>query len=98
MILFEHRAMLFRQIHPLAFQVSPIDGVARGLLVARTPDTVAKIIRAILLKENIFKIQGENPDDKNYLLFDNLTNSPIRVMPKDSAIRLALSKAYEEVL
>jgi len=98
MILFEHRAMLFRQIHPLAFQVSPIDGVARGLLVARTPDTVAKIIRAILLKENIFKIQGEDPNEKNYLLVDNLTNSPIRVMPKDSAIRLALSKAYEEVL
>ena len=98
MLEFETRALLFKDLHPLSFQVSPMDGIARGVFVTRTPIETARLIKEILLKSLEYKIKiiGEEEDMPNYLLRDKITNSPIRALPKDISLKIALSKLYEE--
>ncbi|HIE14164.1 TPA: hypothetical protein EYP70_02715 [Candidatus Bathyarchaeota archaeon] len=96
MLEFETRALLFKDLHPLSFQVSPMDGIARGVFVTRTPIETARLIKEILLKSLEYKIIGEEEDMPNYLLRDKITNSPIRALPKDISLKIALSKLYEE--
>ncbi len=96
MLEFENRALLFKDLHPLSFQISPLDGVVRGVFVTRTPFETSNLIRNILLKTLDYEIVGEEQDLPNYLLRDKLTNSPIRALPKDITLKIALSRLYEE--
>jgi hypothetical protein len=82
----ERRALTFRDIHPLSLQTSPIDGVARGVIVTRSVETTADVVNAIFLGTLRFEIL----DDKlNWLLLDEITKSPVRVVAKDPILTTA---------
>jgi hypothetical protein len=82
----ERRALTFRDIHPLSLQTSPIDGVSRGVIVTRSVGTTAEVAKGIFLGTLRFEII----DDKlNWLLLDELTKSPIRVVTKDPILTTA---------
>jgi hypothetical protein len=93
----EVRALLFRDIHPLTFQLSPIDAVARGVFVTRSVQQTAKLLRAIFegtleyeIREITKKVDGE--ELKTWVLCDVITNSPIRACPKNDMMRKELSE------
>lgn len=96
MLKFETRALLFKDLHPLSFQISPLDGIARGVFVTRTTGETADLIRVILLKTLEYEIIGEDQALPNYLLRDKITKSPVRALPKEISLKIALSKLYEE--
>jgi hypothetical protein len=82
----ERRALTFRDVHPLSLQTSPIDGVARGVIVTRSVDATAEVVNAIFLGT----LKYEIVDDKlNWLLVDEITRSPIRVVAKDPILTTA---------
>ncbi len=84
--LLERRALTFRNIHPLSLQASPIDGVSRGVIVTRSVEDTANVIRGIFLGTLEYDIVG---DPENWLLVDRLTRSPVRVVTKDSVLTTA---------
>jgi hypothetical protein len=102
MLGFESRALLFKDLHPLGFQISPQDGIARGVFVTRTPKETANLIESLLLKILEYEVigddetEGESKKYVNYLLIDKITKSPIRALPTDISLRIALSRLYEE--
>ncbi len=75
----EGRALLFQELHPLTFQISPIDGIARGVFVTRSVDETAKLLRAILMGKLEYEITPIK--ENNIVLRDKITHSPIRVYP-----------------
>jgi hypothetical protein len=82
----ERRALTFKDIHPLSLQTSPIDGVARGVIVTRSVETTAEVVNAIFLGTLKYEIL----DDKlNWLLLDQITKSPVRVVTKDPILTTA---------
>jgi hypothetical protein len=82
----ERRALTFRDIHPLSLQTSPIDEVARGVIVTRSVDATAEVVNAIFLGTLSYEIL----DDKlNWLLVDGITRSPVRVVTKDPILTTA---------
>jgi hypothetical protein len=82
----ERRALTFRDVHPLALQTSPIDGVARGVIVTRTVEDTAKVVRGLLLGTLKYQILEE---EANWLLVDEVTRSPVRVVTKDAVLTSA---------
>jgi hypothetical protein len=48
-LLLERRALTFRDVHPLSLQTSPIDGVARGVVVTRNLEDTAKVVSGLFL-------------------------------------------------
>jgi len=82
----ERRALTFRDIHPLSLQTSPMDGVARGIIVTRTVEDTAAVLRGLLLGTLEYEIDD---DDNNWLLVDRITRSPVRVVTKDPVLTTA---------
>lgn len=79
-LLLERRALIFRDVHPLSLQTSPMDGVARGVIVTRTVDDSARVISGLFLGTLQYEIVE---DEFNWLLVDQITRSPVRVVTKD---------------
>jgi hypothetical protein len=75
----EERALLFQELHPLTFQISPLDGIARGVFVTRSVDKTAKLLRALLIGKLGYEIKTIKD---NIVLCDKITHSPIRAYPK----------------
>lgn len=70
------RAEVFKEFHPLALQIGLYDGVARGVIVVRTPDECAEILYRILsntLETNI------SYEQHGIVLREVLTGSALRV-------------------
>lgn len=82
----ERRALTFRDVHPLALQASPKDGVARGVIVTRTVADTATVVSGLLSKTLTYEIID---DKENWLLVDSVTRSPIRVVTKDPVLTSA---------
>jgi len=82
----ERRALIFQDIHPLSLQVSPMDGVARGVIVTRSVKSTARILRELLLDTLEYEIQ---PLKDNWVLVDEITKSPVRVVTKNSVLTTA---------
>ncbi len=82
----ERRALTFRDVHPLALQTSPMDGVARGVIVTRTIDATAKVVSGLLRGTLTYEILD---DEANWLLVDTVTRSPVRVVTKDPVLTSA---------
>jgi len=80
------RALIFRDVHPLSLQTSPSDGVARGVIVTRTVSDTARVVKGILLGNLTFEIVE---DEHNWLLVDQVTRSPVRVVTKDHLLTTA---------
>jgi hypothetical protein len=82
----ERRALTFRDVHPLSLQTSPIDGVARGIIVTRTIEDTAEVVSGIFLGTLEYYIEEDN---SNWLLVDRITGSPVRVVTKDHILTTA---------
>lgn len=73
----DSRAKTFKDFHPLGLQVGLYDGVARGVLVVRTPEECATALYKILTNSLEVTISYEQ---HGLVLRDNDTNSVVRVM------------------
>jgi hypothetical protein len=82
----ERRALTFRDVHPLALQTSPMDGVARGVIVTRSVEDTAKVVGGLLRGSLKYEILEE---EANWLLLDRITRSPVRVVTKDPVLTSA---------
>lgn len=82
----EKRALTFKDVHPLSFQVSAISGVSRGVIVTRTVEDTAYILRGLLLGNLEYEMFDDN---FNTLLYEKRTSSPIRVVTKEPTLTTA---------
>ncbi len=56
---YDKRAENFREDHPLGLQIAVNTGVAHGIMVVRTPEECAKMLRKVILRERQFTIEHE---------------------------------------
>jgi hypothetical protein len=78
----DKRAETLREAHPLAIQVNLQDGVANGVLVARTTHQCAQLIYGLLTNSLAFHLvhnEGEGMTE----LKEKITHSPYRVVTDD---------------
>lgn len=87
-IALERRALTFRDVHPLALQASPMDGVARGVIVTRTIADTAKVVSGLLTHTLTYELEIDD-QRQNWLLLDSITSSPVRVVTKDPVLTSA---------
>lgn len=73
----EKRAKTFKDFHPLGLQVGLYDGVARGVIVVRTPQECSNILYKILTNSLDVIISYEQ---HGLVLREKETNSVVRVM------------------
>jgi hypothetical protein len=79
----ERRALTFKDVHPLSFQVSALDGVARGVIVTRSVDDTAQVLKGLLVGNLSYDI---TEDDSNAILLEQKTRSPMRVVTKEPTL------------
>jgi len=92
---YNKRANTLSRIHPLGVQVHLEDGVANGVLVARTVEQCSKLVRQILLNELDFDIERDQVDgDERILLREKMTNSVFRVVSSDKVLTTAFWNHY----
>lgn len=76
----DKRANTFRVDHPLGLQINIRTGVAHGIIVVRTPQQCAQMLRKVMLHERTFTILHQ---DGNFLLEETETKSILRVVSDD---------------
>jgi hypothetical protein len=81
---YDKRARVLKDTHPLALQTNLNTGVANGVLVVRSIDTCAQLIRRILLNKMEFAV--EDAPDGYVLLREKLTDCVFRVMTSDKQL------------
>ena len=89
----EQRAFTFRDIHPLSLQTSPSDGVARGVIVTRSIDETAMVLRGLLVGGMEYEIVD---GDVRWSLLEKGTRSTIRVVSKDAILTTAFWCEWED--
>ncbi len=82
----ERRAVMFKEIHPLSFQVSVEDGVARGVIVTRSIEDTGRILRGLLIGGLEYE---ETEDEHNIILYEKRTHSPMRIVTKEPILTTA---------
>jgi len=87
----ERRALIFLQGHPLALQVSPKDGVARGVIVSRDLKEVASVIEGLLSNTLQYKITN---DEYCWKLEHESTHSPVRVVTSDPTLTASFWETF----
>lgn len=90
---FEARATLFRAIHPLALQVILSTRVLNGILVARSVETCASLVDAVVKNDLRFSLEI---DEENYRLVENMTRSTARVISRHTLITNAFQAFYSQ--
>lgn len=90
-IRFEQRARVFREVHPLALQVILSTGVLNGILVVRSFEDCAFLVKQLV--ENRLNLDLEI-DENNYKLIERNTRSVIRVISKNPLISNAFDTFY----
>jgi hypothetical protein len=73
----ESRARVFQEFHPLGMQVGLTDGVARGVIVVRSPEQCSRILRRILSNSLEVDVRFEQ---HGIVLREKETQSVLRVM------------------
>lgn len=81
---FDKRANLLLDQHPLGLQVDLETGVAHGVLVARTPEQCADLLHATITHQLEFEIKELK--DKTLLLKEPITGSVARVVTGDDLL------------
>ena len=76
----DSKAELLRVDHPLGLQIAINTGVAHGIIIVRSPEHCAKMLRKVLLRERTFTIRHEKG---NFLLEETETRSVLRVVSDD---------------
>ncbi len=82
----ERRALTFQEIHPLSLQASPTDGVARGVIVTRSVQDTARVLKGLLVGTLEYEIVEQNA---NWILMDKVTMSPVRVVTRNATLTTA---------
>lgn len=81
---YDRRARTLLEDHPLGIQVELTTGVANGVLVVRTIDQCAKLIRQIVLNRLEFNLEEKTIEGGKYVLLrEKISNSIFRVMTGD---------------
>jgi len=89
---YDKRAKVLKEDHPLGIQVQLETGVANGVLVARTLDECAELIRRVITRTLTFRI--ERTDAGTRYLKETITNSIYRVMTGDLMLTNAFWNFY----
>lgn len=80
---YDSRASMLMDAHPLGIQVNLSSGVANGVLVVRSTQRCAKLVRGIVTRTLEFEISEE----KHYTaLRESISNSIFRVMTRDNML------------
>jgi hypothetical protein len=87
------RARVFKDVHPLALQVIVSSGIINGILVSRSLESCAKLLRGVL--ENSLDLEYL-VEDENYRLVERTTKSTVRVISRNRLIASAFERAYFE--
>ena len=80
--IYERRAQTLKSTHPLAIQVNLATGVANGVLVVRSVEDCARLIRQIVTKSLEFDLD-EPANDPMIYLRERISGCPFRVVTKD---------------
>jgi transcriptional regulator with XRE-family HTH domain len=88
---FERRARIFREVHPLALQVILSSGILNGILVSRSVDSCADLMRAVIRNELTLEMVV---DDLNYRLVERSTKSTVRVISRHQLLQNAFAAFY----
>lgn len=82
--------------HPLGIQVDLNKGVANGVLVVRTLDKLAELLYAILTNDYEFDIEPENPhiNGDSIKLIEKISGSVFRVMTKNQLLNNSFWNFY----
>ena len=92
---YDKRAKTLKESHPLGIQVHLETGVAHGVLVARTTEQCAQLIRQILTGTLKFNICAKMVAGNRYLLLkEQLTDSIFRVVTGDRFLTNAFWNFY----
>ena len=81
----DSRAATLRQVHPLAVQVHLDTGVANGVLVVRSVEERAKLLRGLLLNSCEFDIQRSRREGAT-LLVERISRCPFRVLSDNETL------------
>lgn len=76
----DKRAAQFKVGHPLGLQINIRTGVAHGIIVVRSPEQCARMLRKVMLHERTFTIRHEMGI---FLLEETETGSVLRVVSDD---------------
>ena len=81
---YDKRAIALKDLHPLGIQVNLETGVANGVLVARSYDECANLIRQVMCNCLEFTLEDQTIDGKKYaMLRERTTGSVFRVVTGD---------------
>ena len=84
---YDTRATTLKDTHPLGIQVNLETGVANGVMVTRTIEECATLVRQVLLKELRFELVEEKKGDINYIILkEAITGSIYRVATGDKLL------------
>lgn len=90
---FESRARTFRDVHPLSLQVIVRSGVVNGILVTRSVQSCARVLRGVI--ENTLRTKVV-PEEDNYRLVEQETQSTLRVVSRHQLLTNAFWTQYFE--
>ena len=90
---YDKRAENFREDHPLGLQIAVATGVAHGIIVVRSPEECAKMLRKVMLRQRTFSIEHEKGV---FLLRETETNSVVRVVTDDPLLTHAFWSYFNE--
>lgn len=88
---YEGRARVFREVHPLALQVILSTGVLNGILVVRSVESCARLMRQLITNSLELELIV---DDHNYRLVEKITRSTIRVISRHRLLANAFRAFY----
>lgn len=92
---YEKRAQMLRETHPLGIQVNLGTGVANGVLVVRSEDDCAQLIRGILTAGLVFDLEDQTVDGRTYTyLRERISACIFRVMTGDRELTNAFWNFY----
>jgi hypothetical protein len=90
--IFDRRAKLFKDIHPLGLQVIHQSGVANGVIVARTLEDCRVTLKGLLLHK--LQVRLDKLIDAGYVLKEDKTESILRVATDDALLIRAFNNFY----
>ena len=95
--LFEKKAKLLQQDHPLGIQVNLKTGVANGVLVVRKLTDCAQVLEQIMKNSLEFKIEDKSSNkEKSLNLVETITNCTYRIMVKDPLLNNSFWNFYKK--
>jgi hypothetical protein len=89
---YDKRAKVLKEDHPLGIQLQLETGVANGVLVARTVDQCAELIRRIVTRSLKFRVE-QTPTGTRHLR-ETISDSIYRVMTSDVMLSNAFWNFY----